>query len=351
MKPGKIYLLLIICLFILTNQVGAQKIVKNNNGTSNIYEYGDGSAAKIGIGLEIPTAKLHIYSNPGNQTLLKIDAVTTGPIGSVESWCYKNGIYYGIYQSQTGTIIPKNYLKNNLGIDVVNPMNKLDINGVIGCTGSAATGMMINNSDQPFVINYYSTTYVPEQADSLLDGDQTPGGGIVSPLTIQATGIKVENILECTSDIKTPRIQISDSANSGSVLLCNDRNGNGVWTDTSVFIINSGNVGIGTSNTKGYKLAVNGNAVCEEMKIKLRNNWPDYVFNKDYQLPSLKEVDRFIQRNNHLPELPSAKEVAENGINIGEMNALLLKKVEELTIYIIALQKEVEQLKVISVSR
>jgi len=112
--------------------------------------------------------------------------------------------------------------------------------------------------------------------------------------------------------------------------------GTGVWNA-------SGNVGIGTANTQGYKLAVNGSVIASSMTVKLFANWPDYVFKNDYALPALSSVKQYIGQNHHLPELPSDAEVAKNGINLGEMNKLLVKKVEELTLYMI--EKD-DQLKV-----
>jgi hypothetical protein len=103
--------------------------------------------------------------------------------------------------------------------------------------------------------------------------------------------------------------------------------------------INAGNVGVGTIDTKGYKFAVNGNVIATSMTVKLYANWPDYVFKKDYTLPALTDVKTYIYENHHLPEIPSEQEVAKNGINLGEMNKLLLKKVEELTLYLIEKDK------------
>jgi hypothetical protein len=77
-------------------------------------------------------------------------------------------------------------------------------------------------------------------------------------------------------------------------------------------------------------------------EVLVRNNvtcWPDYVFNKEYQLTPLNELEQFITENQHLPNVPSAAEVEANGVELGEMNALLLQKVEELTLYIIQLEK------------
>ena len=95
-----------------------------------------------------------------------------------------------------------------------------------------------------------------------------------------------------------------------------------------------GNVGIGTSDTKGYKLAVNGKIRAQEIKVEAAN-WPDYVFEEEYKSMPLPELKKFIATNKHLPEIPSAKEVEANGANLGEMNKLLLKKIEELTLVVI----------------
>ena len=99
------------------------------------------------------------------------------------------------------------------------------------------------------------------------------------------------------------------------------------------------------SQNADYKLCVNGKILATEVLVKERNNWPDYVFQKNYKLKSLKDVNSFIIKNGHLPEVPSAKEIETNGINTGEMLNLQMKKIEELTLYIIDLQKQVDELK------
>jgi len=95
----------------------------------------------------------------------------------------------------------------------------------------------------------------------------------------------------------------------------------------------------------GYSLAIGGKVLVESLEVQLEGSWPDYVFSDNYQLRSLYELETFINANNHLPEVPSAKEVENGTLNVGEMNATLLMKVEELTLYIIQLQKEVDLLK------
>jgi len=114
-------------------------------------------------------------------------------------------------------------------------------------------------------------------------------------------------------------------------------------SNAMVFDIN-GNVGIGTSNpSSSFKLSVNGAIRSKEVKVEA--NWSDFVFYENYKLPTLEEVEKHISEKGHLPEIPSEAEVTENGINLGEMDAKLLQKIEELTLYIIDLNKQVKQLK------
>ena len=91
----------------------------------------------------------------------------------------------------------------------------------------------------------------------------------------------------------------------------------------------------------------------KEIMVAQTNPWPDFVFKSDYQLRSLSEVEQFINTNGHLPEIPTEKEVAQHGVSVGEMNAKLLQKIEELTLYIInqnnvnkQQNKEIQQLKI-----
>ncbi|WP_340064265.1 hypothetical protein [Ascidiimonas aurantiaca] len=97
-----------------------------------------------------------------------------------------------------------------------------------------------------------------------------------------------------------------------------------------------GNVGIGTNTVSAFKLSVNGKIRAKEIKVEA--NWADYVFEDGYHLPSLQQVKQHIQEKGHLINIPSAKEVEENGIALGEMNKRLLEKIEELTLY--TLQQE-----------
>ena len=124
------------------------------------------------------------------------------------------------------------------------------------------------------------------------------------------------------------------------------------WTTWRNFVVqhNNGNYGIDTP-TPSEKLEVNGTIRSKEVKVEA-TGWPDYVFKEDYILPSIKETESYIKENQHLPGIPSAEEVEENGISVGEMNVILLKKIEEMTLHLIHLnkvlklqQKEINQLK------
>lgn len=190
-------------------------------------------------------------------------------------------------------------------------------------------------------------------------------------LTVQSQNA-VWNIRLVNSDVGGATWRVGSSSNGwdagGGKFLISNTGSSG----TSAFAINaSNNVGIGTIDPKskldvngnvrslgmyiglstaeavpaGYQLAVVGKAVAEEVVVKLKANWPDYVFEDTYKLPPLLEVERYIREHKHLPGVPSAETVSEQGLSLGEMNAALLKKVEELTLYVIELKKEVDVLK------
>ncbi len=126
---------------------------------------------------------------------------------------------------------------------------------------------------------------------------------------------------------------------------------NGLYNDLDIrstnvvggqlYLKTTGNVGIGTTSPT-EKLSVKGKIRAQEIKVET-TNWPDYVFAKDYKLASLKETEQHIKDKGHLPGIPSADEVKTNGVELGEMNAKLLQKIEELTLHMIELNKTVKK--------
>lgn len=120
---------------------------------------------------------------------------------------------------------------------------------------------------------------------------------------------------------------------------------NNATATQKMMIDKDGNVGIGTTTVPaGYLVAVDGKIIAEELKIQLSGNWPDYVFETTYKLPSLEALEASIKANKRLPNIPGAREVEKNGISVGVMQAKLLEKIEELTLYMIDLHKKVEKL-------
>lgn len=120
-------------------------------------------------------------------------------------------------------------------------------------------------------------------------------------------------------------------------------NWSGYFADGNVYVAD--NVSIGTENmATGYLLNVNGRIISEELRIQDMLDWPDYVFDEDYPLMDIYEVEKTIQQHHHLPGVPSASEVAEDGILLGEMQKVIMKKIEELTLYTIAQQKQIDSL-------
>jgi hypothetical protein len=123
----------------------------------------------------------------------------------------------------------------------------------------------------------------------------------------------------------------------------------------AIFIKEGGFIGIGGIDNPRTSLDVNGTVACSnllvdgkiettEVEVKL-DVWPDYVFEDNYVLSPLSEVEEFIKANKHLPGVPTQNEIIENGLSLGEINKVLMEKVEELTLYVIELQKQVDYLK------
>jgi hypothetical protein len=186
----------------------------------------------------------------------------------------------------------------NVGIGTVTPSQKLDVNGNINIAGAAGRRLFMGGV-----------------------------GGTTFGIAYDANN---PNYGMFYTEAAVDYISLSPNGNAN----------NGVMN-----IYGDGAVGIGTTTPGNFKLAVNGKIWGTEVQVALTNPGPDYVFEKSYTLPTLEEVKSYIDQNKHLPEVPSAKEMEANGVNVGEMNMLLLKKIEELTLYVIEIKKENEKLK------
>ena len=257
----------------------------------------------IGIGTGTPYSRFHVHTpgttsslittgNNNGGTIFGHDADNTGIISGYLATGIKFGVSYSTTFSELMRIAPN----GNVGIGTTTPTSKLEVNGNTKINGDLNifnTTSKLVGFDDP--VNYYLGHY-PVTGSAGLDLHWYGG------------------------------IRLSDK--TGNVMQ-----------------ITNGNIGIGTTDTKGYKLAVAGEMIAERVVVKLTGTWPDYVFKKNYGLCPLEQVEQFINQNSHLPEVPSAQEVTDKGIDVGAMNAKLLQKVEELTLYLIEQNKEIKALK------
>jgi hypothetical protein len=243
-----------------------------------------------------------LYWNPAepDQYYIKKNLFTNGFTGLEMNW------YGGIkFLTEAGSMI---FSKEGLmGIGTDNPQTRLDVNGGFRA-GSGFTSFRINHNSPDILFSY---------------SDYGSGGRAIvhnpnNILTINYNG------------------DFTGGTKIGNVAYFN----------------NNGNVGIGSLNPDS-RLTVKGLIHAEEVKVDL-NVPADYVFQKyytgsstlkpEYKMPTLEYIEEFTKENNHLPNIPSAKEIKENGMNVGEMTNLLLQKIEELTLYTIEQNKRIKEL-------
>ncbi|MCV9387443.1 hypothetical protein [Reichenbachiella ulvae] len=202
-----------------------------------------------------------------------------------------------------------------------------------------------SNGSEPFgnvVIKYGNLSIGSNPGDANL----TIGGGALTTynLKIQDKLGRAVELISPTEGSPYGRLKISST-------ISHLRLGVRDYPDALHLSGHSGYVGIGTT-TPDELLTVNGTIHSSEVRVDLDVPAPDYVFSPDYQLSTLEETAAYIEENHHLPEIPSAAEMEANGVELGEMNMLLLKKIEELTLHLIEkeeqmneMQKEIDLLK------
>jgi hypothetical protein len=290
----------------------------NTTGTQNVFVGSGSGYVNITGNSNTFLGSQAGYSNSGdNNVFLGKDAGYYNGVGS-------NNVYIGTRARGNSTNLTNTVaIGYNAGVSINNAM-------VLGGTGSSQINVGIGNTapSARFHVTAGGTTATGVRLQGLPNAT-----GSIFKLYVDANG----NVMKSSTA----------GAREGSDLL------DGYWSvtpDEHLINTNAGGIILGSgiaSTPKGYKLYVAQGILTEKVKVAIQNtdDWSDKVFADTYQLRSLGEVEAFINKNKHLPDVPSAIEVVEKGVDLGKMDALLLQKIEELTLYMIELKKSNEQLR------
>lgn len=285
------------------------------------------SDGKVGIGTSLPKFDLDIT---GSNTETTTAGISSGG-NAVFRQSRGSTSYEGGYFFYTGSTLDWRFYEapngNNLNIrdesidkDVLTIQ---DNTGYIGIGTSPSFPLDVNGATR--LVNSNNSGMVVSGFTSAIPG--VPGS---------TTGIKIQGPANAHLVVD---IQGNDPMDGFYVRVPTTLEPNPV-VDKMAFVIKAnGNVGIGVD--PGDKLTVDGKIRSEEVKVEIINA-PDYVFGDDYQLRPLKNVKEYIIQNKHLPDIPSGKEMEANGVDLGKMNMMLLRKIEELTLHLISVEERLQ---------
>ena len=308
---------------LLPNGVAGNTL--RHNGTSwisNSLLYNSGSS--IGIGTITPSAKLEVFA--AGYGMVQNDGTV-----SVGSYTDASGGWLG-----TKSAHPLHFFTNNS-----NPLATLSTTGNfgIGITAPLTAGLVVNK-----VVGNTNAVFGANTAGVSVQSNY-PGIGFNTYYNAGSYMIGSGGAGYVGVDPTNSKIIFSNTAGSAAA-------GAPTFLQDKMWIEYDGTVSMGSTNLNaenlslgsGYKLKVYGKIISEEVRVQLKGAWPDYVFDNNYEKLSLNELEKFVKENKHLPNIPSAKEVEKEGHHLGEIQMKMLEKIEELSLYIIELNKKIKVL-------
>lgn len=349
-----------------------------NNGMADYARIGFGinsffnvNGGNVGIGTDAPTAKLHIVSNKDNNGETASVEIVAGTQRMLIDGNEIDGVTNGLHLNHnTDEPVLLANGGGKVGIGTPGPTSKLTVNGSDN-NGTTAT-VEVRSANERLLIDGNEIDGISEGLHLNNNTEQVVtianGGGKVGIGTASPSG-KVE--IRYNSSYNNPTLELTQEGDDESRIYFRNtvnnarrfaiganpgnadprfsigyNNGNGT---TNILTIDGDNhrVGIMTGGTipEGYRLAVNGKMLAEEVRVQLSQFWPDYVFAEDYPLLPLEEVENYIRNEGRLPGIPTAAEVAADGLALGDMQRLMMEKIEELTLHLIDLKKENDSLR------
>lgn len=291
-------------------------------GTSALTNSNATIAGKLGVGVSNPVTNMHVVGttdlSPSTHGLMVLGATNTTNIGidQNEIMARNNGVASALYLNNEGGNVlfnGANASGSNVGIGTSSPTSILALSGT-----AARTIQMERNT----------TSATAGQGLTV-----SSGGAKIGTANLEGGDLSLKSGISTGTGASVIRFLTATAGTSGSA----DRTPSEKMT-----ILGNGNVGIGT-NAPDKLLTVKGIIHAQEVQVDV-TGFADYVFEKGYKLKPLSEIHSFISENGHLPEIPSEDEVKKNGMNVADMQVMLLKKIEELTLYAIEQQKRIEVL-------
>ncbi|WP_299161127.1 hypothetical protein [uncultured Tenacibaculum sp.] len=382
-------------VFISTNGYNQSNVINRYDlyaGTAAAKNY---FAGNVGVGVQNPKAKLHVANNitgqgdskanmsensiltlkphATNSTNMQFAQVNNGNGMGIQvtnssntaNWDialnpYGGNIGIGTAKPETNSILHIKDLTKSSKITIETADDKEALINFSGQTSEFSLGYVRSDGSFRFVLGDQLNsnermridskgkvgigTTTPSEKLEVYNSVTTPGVISLRSSRNDASYVDVGRVVAKQGTTEVSRIGMprAGGTNTGFLTFWT-KESNSSPLKESMRINEKGNVGIGTTDTKGFKLGVNGKIATTEVKVATYANWSDFVFEKEYKLPTLTQVENHIKEKGHLKDIPSAAEVKKEGFFLGEMDAKLLQKIEELTLYTIQQEKQLKR--------